>query len=326
VAPLSERFVSLLQLSSYTLALAVRLKPAEADIFYSRDSVPLIFLVALRPRLRSRLVYEAHEFPATRLGRMLRRWLVRQVAGVIVITQHLAKLYADEFGVPAERLRVAPDGVRLERFEGLGDRAACRAALELPADAFVVGYVGQLHLMGMGKGVDTLTEAVAMLSQDRDAHPLRLCVVGGPDEMVGQLRAQAVAQGLPDDVLITPGQVRPHDVPRWMRAFDVCTLPSPWTPFFAYYTSPLKLFEYMVSGTPIVASDLPAFTEIITHEQSALLFPPSDSQALAAALRRLRDDPALGGQLAARARQDANQYTWRARAETLLAFAEEGVA
>jgi glycosyltransferase involved in cell wall biosynthesis len=111
-----------------------------------------------------------------------------------------------------------------------------------------------------------------------------------------------------------------------MRAFDVCTLPSPWTPFFAYYTSPLKLFEYMVSGTPIVASDLPAFTEIITHEQSALLFPPSDSQALAAALRRLRDDPALGGQLAARARQDANQYTWRARAETLLAFAEEGVA
>jgi len=325
VARVAERFVSWLQLSSYTLALVARLRAAEADVLYSRDSVPLVALCALRPGLRKRLLYEAHEFPATRVGLWLRRWLVRRVAGVAVVTGHMATLYAEKLGVPAERLLVVPDGVRLERFADVGGRGACRAALGLPAEAFVVGYVGQLHTKGMGKGLDTLTEAVARLAGDRDPRPLRLCVVGGPDDMVGTIRAEGAALGLPDEALVTPGQVHPGEVPRWMRAFDVCVMHLPWTTHFAYYASPLKLFEYMASGSAIAASDLPSFAEILTDGENALLTPPGDVAALAGALRRLRDDPALEARLAAQARRDVEQYSWRARAEALLAFAGEHI-
>lgn len=317
---LLERFVSLLQLLSYTLALVTRLRPSNTDIFYSRDSVPLAAVVALRPKVRARLYYEAHEFPATAIGRWLRRWTVRRVAGVVVITRQLAKRYGEQFGLPDDRLHLAPDGVRLERFANVGDPTVCRTQLGLPQDAFIVGYVGQLHLMGMGKGVDTLVEALAKLAPQGDS--LHVCIVGGPDAMVKNLHRHAASLGLPDGCLITPGRVHPDEVPLWMRAFDVCALPSPWNTFFAYYTSPLKLFEYMASGTPIVASDLPAFAEIVRHEESALLVPPGDADALAGALGRLRDDRALAERLSARASADVRQYTWRARAERLLASAE----
>lgn len=318
-----ERLVAWLQVVTYTLALVLRLRPTDADVFYSRDSVPLVVLAALRPGLRGRLFYEAHDFPATRVGYRLRRWLVRRVEGVIVITRHLAKRYWEQFLLPDRRLLVAPDGVRLERFADLGDRAACRETLGLPQDTFIVGYVGQLHLRGMGKGVDTLVEAVALLTRDFGSRPVRLCIVGGPDDMVGDLYNLAARHQLPGEYLITPGQVRPHEVPLWMRAFDVCVLPSPRTTFFAYYTSPLKLFEYMASGTPIVASNLPAFGEIVDDGRSALFVPPSAPAGLSRALRHLQEDPELGKRLSQQARQDVARYTWQERARSILAFTGE---
>ena len=316
-----ELVVAWVQRITYALVLVWRVRPGDADIFYSRHHVSLIILLMLRPHLRQRTIYESHSFPVSRIGIWLRRWLIKRVAGTIVITGHLARLYKEKLAVSEDRITVAHDAVRLERFANLPDRATCRAQLGLPSNAFIVGYVGQLHLMGMSKGLDTLTEAMAQLARSaKEKSPVYLCIVGGPADMVTELRQMATQLGLADNTIITPGRVAPHDVPSWMHAFDVCTLPSPWNTFFAYYTSPLKLFEYMASGTAIVASDLPSFAEILTDGHNALLTPPSDSAALANAISRMRDDPILGERLARQARWDVEQYTWRARADELVAF------
>jgi glycosyltransferase involved in cell wall biosynthesis len=96
-------------------------------------------------------------------------------------------------------------------------------------------------------------------------------------------------------------------------------MPFPWTEHFAYYASPIKLFEYMVSRRAIVASDLPAFSDVIADGESALLVPPSDVDALAAAIIRLRDDSALREQLAECAYERVMaHYTWAARAQAIL--------
>ena len=86
------------------------------------------------------------------------------------------------------------------------------------------------------------------------------------------------------------------------------------------YTSPLKLFEYMASGRPIVASDLPSIREILTHERNALLIAPGNPQALTAAIRRLIEDRALGERIARQALEDAREYTWDRRAARLEAL------
>jgi glycosyltransferase involved in cell wall biosynthesis len=96
-------------------------------------------------------------------------------------------------------------------------------------------------------------------------------------------------------------------------------MPFPWTEHFAYAASPIKLFEYMASGRAINASDLPALAGVIQDGESALLVPPGDSAALAKAIQRLRDDPALRARLAHCAQERVfTHYTWDSRARMIL--------
>jgi glycosyltransferase involved in cell wall biosynthesis len=315
------RLAALLQTFTYNLALAMRLAREDwsQSIIYSRDPLTLVMLAALWPRRARRCYLEAHTFPATRLGLALRRWLVGRLGGVVVITDHLMTRYA-ESGAPGERLLVARDGYRVERFFIEGDQQAWRAKLGWPTDAFIVGFVGRFHLMGMAKGLTDLVDAVAELAKDDGAPAVLLALVGGPDEVVDDLRARLATLGVSPEIILFPGHVSADAVPGYLRAVDVCVLPSPWTEFFAYYISPLKLFEYMASAKPIVTTNLPAIAEVIQHEHNGLFVPPGDATALAGALRRLRDDPELSGRLARQAAADAQDYTWEARARRILEF------
>jgi len=108
-----------------------------------------------------------------------------------------------------------------------------------------------------------------------------------------------------------------------MKACDVCTIPWPWTEFSADYTSPLKLFEYMASGVPIVASDLPSMKEILRHGENAWLVRPGDPLALAEGIRILLSDRKRAESLAKTAREDVRSYTWEARAAQIIDLIRE---
>ncbi|MDP7691774.1 MAG: glycosyltransferase, partial [Vicinamibacterales bacterium] len=97
---------------------------------------------------------------------------------------------------------------------------------------------------------------------------------------------------------------------------DVLVLPTVATPS-ARYTSPLKLFEYMASGRPIVASDLEPIREVLTDGQNARLVPPGEPAALATAVRELLADPAQAEQLARTAFEQASSYSWSRRADRI---------
>jgi glycosyltransferase involved in cell wall biosynthesis len=315
-----DKLASLLVMLTYHLALIARLRPERDAVLYSRDAVTLAVIAALWPRRARRAFYEAHTYPRTRVGGWLRGWLVTRVGGVIVITGHLRERYAS-LGVPPDRLLVAHDGVRAARFDAPGPRADCRREIGWPEDAFIAGYMGRFQTLGMDKGLSDLADAVAALAADDAAHPVRLGLVGGPASTVDALRGRLRARGLPPGTILYAGQVPPADVPGYLRAFDACAMPFPWTEHFAYYASPMKLFEYMASGSPLVATDLPSTAEIVRDGENGLLVPPSDVPALAGALRRLRDDPALADRLADRAARDvAEHYTWAARAARILDF------
>jgi glycosyltransferase involved in cell wall biosynthesis len=80
----------------------------------------------------------------------------------------------------------------------------------------------------------------------------------------------------------------------------------------------MKLFEYLACGRAIVSSDLPVLREVL-NPQNAVLLPAEDGAAWAAALQELQTNPERRARLAAQARQDANGYTWEARASRILA-------
>ncbi len=308
--------IFLLQLLTFTLSVMARALSTQADTYYSRDELILFALSLIKPR--EALAYEAHTLASGRFGRSLQRQVVRRVGHVFALTRKLADdLIAS--GADAAQMQVAHDGIRRDRFAGVTDQAAARREIGWSSEHLIVGYVGRLQTMAMDKGVGVLVEALASVASD-GVGGCALALVGGPDDHAEELRARWRELGQPDETFLYAGQVAPERVPLYLSAFDLCAMPFPWTAHFAYYASPIKLFEYMASGRALVASNLPSVAEVVTDGESALLTPPSDGAALAEAIRRLRDDPALRQRIAERAQGIVMEsYTWDARAGVIIA-------
>jgi glycosyltransferase involved in cell wall biosynthesis len=176
----------------------------------------------------------------------------------------------------------------------------------------IVAYAGHLYTW---KGVDLLLEALALVP---DARGL---IVGGhaaePD--LARVRALAERLGIAGRVTFT-GMIEPARVPGLLRTATILALPNPASAISNRFTSPLKLFEYMAAGRPIVASDLPSIREILHDERDALLIAPGDATAFAAAIRRLIAEPETAGRMGRAAAALAPQYSWSRRAERLEAL------
>ncbi len=292
---------------------------AAADVIFTRDLGLAALLLNLPRWDRPPVVYESHgvspvvrdaikEFlrkpelapSALTLGRLDRRerFVWRHAEAYVTITHALKNDLVARYG-DRSRVFVVPDGVRV---------ADPPTASGGPPTA---GYAGHLYPW---KGVDVFVRALALTPDVRG-----LIVGGHPGEAdLARVQALIAELGIEDRVRIT-GLVPPPDVAAQLAQATMCVLPNPSTAISERYTSPLKLFEYLVLERPIVASDLPAIREVLTHEETALLVPPGDPQALAASMSRLAQDPALSARLATSARSLANDYSWTRRAERLEA-------
>jgi glycosyltransferase involved in cell wall biosynthesis len=295
------------------LYAALVARQAGASLYYTRDIAVALWL----SRIGLPLVFEAHGLPRGFQRHLLRAFLGRPN---LIVAAGLTSYIRDglvELGCPKERAVVAPDAVALDRFSGLPNRGACRAALGLPAERPIVGYIGRFETMGMEKGIAELVQAIGAVPRVGGVDPLLLCV-GGPLGNVPAYLALAERHGVPPERLKFVDRVPAAQVPLWIRACDVATIPWPRNDFSAYYTSPMKLFEYMAAGTAIIASDLPSLREVLRHDQNAWLIAPGDAMVLAAAITRLLHDRPLSERLATRARIDVQQHTWESRAAHIL--------
>lgn len=247
-----------------------------------------------------------------RLARWSERYVWRGADRVLAVTRVLAGMVEAE-GVPAERIRVVPNGVNLRRFPPTGDDGPARARLGLK-ERTVLGFVGFLREW---HGIETIVRLLA----EEGGPDWHLLLVGDGPARTG-IERLAAELGVADRVTVT-GVVPRERVAEHVAAFDVALQPAV-TP----YASPLKLFEYLAMGRAIVAPATPNIREILVDGDNALLFPPGDDAAFGAAVRRLCGDPALRERLGARARQtvDERGLTWERNAETVAALAADLLA
>ncbi|HET7481642.1 MAG TPA: glycosyltransferase family 4 protein [Actinomycetota bacterium] len=297
----------------YAVGRAAKSAP---DLYYTRD--PAVAHWTTRRGLPT--LFEIHGIPE----RVRKRWVVAalrrpRLERTAVLTTALERMVVD-LGAPPSRVVVAPDGVDAARFRNLPDRSQARAHLSLPDDRPIVGYVGRFQTMGMEKGITDLIGAAARI--EGALRPRVLCV-GGPLDGVPGYERYASNVGLSRDDVVFHDRVPPSEVPLWIRACDVVTIPWPATNFSMYFTSPMKLFEYMAAGAAIVASDLPALRDVLRHEENALLTPPDDVDGLARTLQRLLSDYDLRLRIATRAQQESAGYEWTSRAARIF---DRGVA
>ena len=262
---------------------------------------------ALVQRGREGVFLEVHRVPG---GRLRRKWLMQALPGLAGIIAISGGVRGDllSLGVPAGRVIVAHDGFEPARFAGLPSKAEARAALGLNADRPVVVYTGGLLEW---KGVDLLVEAA------RAVPDAQVVIAGGMDADVARMRE--LARGI-DNVRLD-GFQPPERVGVYLAAADVGVVPNRSTPAIsARYTSPLKVFEAMAVGLPLVASDLPSLREVLHHGADAWLVEPDSAAALGAGLRALLDDAALRESLGAALHARAGEHDWDARARRLAAW------
>ena len=316
------------RLGYLAFALGRAIGRTRADMLVTRDLGVAAALLEVPRRLRPPLVYESHGYApdvaaalpelvatATRpSARKLKRLAAREARvwqradGYVTITAGLRADLEARHGMRA-RIAVVPDGVRA------GPRAADAAPRTSQA---VVAYAGHLYAW---KGVDVLLEALARVPGARGL------IVGGHVEEPDLARVKALADrlGIGDRVTFT-GMVDPGRVADLLREADVLALPNPASAISTRFTSPLKLFEYMAAGRPIVASGLPSIREVLEHEVTALLVAPGDAAAMAHAIERLLADPALASRLADAALERVPGYSWDRRAERLDALFNEVIS
>lgn len=315
VNALSKLFFAL-QVLSFTLAAWLKALFTHAEVYYTRDLPVVLALSLVKPR--HTIAYEPHRLWKSTWGRRLQALAVKRAGAVIPVTGPLGEALV-KLGAEQERVLVAHDGIREARFTHVPDQAEARRQIGWPEDAFIVGYMGQLQTMGMDKGVGSLVSALQSLDG------VSIGLVGGPDDMAEALRGHWLENGQPDAAFLYAGQVPPDRIPVYLSAFDLCVMPLPYTEHYAFYASPLKLFEYMASGRAIIATDLPGWADVVQHGVNAYLVPPSDVPALATAIRDLKADPALRQRLAEAAKAKVMaEYTWAARAQNILYHIQQG--
>lgn len=289
---------------AFSLTAATQAWRQGADLFYTRTCGPAYFATLLGIPT----VLERH-FPIGEDASIIRRGMTRRLLDsgslecLVVVTDALADYYADRYRIEEEDIIVAHDAAE----EPTGDDPMALAG------SFRVGYVGSLY---EGRGIDILSRAAEECPW-ADIH-----IAGGSEQEVEDWRERTNHL----DNMHFHGYIPHAAVGGYLRGCDVLAAPyQRGVEMFGgnvdigQWMSPLKIFEYMASGTPMVLSLPPGVEGLIEDEEHALLCPPDDVEAWAQALERLRDDPELSRDLAKKAREEwTSHYTWQARAERLL--------
>lgn len=247
------------------------------------------------------------------LGLRAEQELLRAADAVVVVSEAL-RGHAVACGAAPERVQVMPNGVDPERFRPAQRSETVRRRWGLADSDLVLGFVGGLRPW---HGVEALPELLGRLLPE---HPdARLLVVGeGP--LRETLERDLAKRGLAERAVFT-GAVSHGEVPDLVRQLDIALAPYPVLEH-EFYFSPLKLFEYMACGVPVVAAAIAQISEVVADGETGLLYPPGDRDALAGRCRRLLESAQLRRRIGAAAADTVHRhYTWDRNAEATLALA-----
>jgi len=297
---------------SFDLLAATWARTQEFDLIWSREFYAADYASAfgLKTIIEHHHPFTERQWKVAR--RMLRRDSFRGVAAISGVHRRLLL----DGGWPEEKVIAAHSGVDLTQFvEASKANGHLRARLAAEGQRVVL-YAGSFYT---GKGGDQMLLAAERMKD------VKFVLLGGRDFEVAELKERCKSLGL-DNVELT-GHMTHAEIPSYLFAADI--LIAPFTEdgcdiagkVIIPYASPIKLFEYMAAGKPIVASNIGAIPEVLRHDVNALLVAPGSVDDLVLNLSKLLSDPALAARLGARALRDVRLYSWEERVARILELA-----
>jgi len=253
--------------------------------------------------------HHERQHPAVRRFYMLlERATQRFTARLIVVSpRNTQKGLSDGIGTPEKYITIR-SGIELDRFrQPTRPREAVRAELGIPLQSPVVGTVTRLS--PQKAPLDFVAAAAHVAAQRPDVH----FVVVGDGPLRADVETEMTALSLTERIHLTG--IR-RDVPDLLHSFDLFALTSLWEGL------PRVLPQAMAAGLPIVATAVDGNAEAVTDGVNGFLTPPGDPQAMAVALLRLLDDPALASRMGDAGRSRAEEFGARKMVSDIAALYE----
>lgn len=280
--------------------MAFRFRP---DLIYSR----CLFTASLSLKLGFKVIFERHDLLNKKSAEKRFNFLKDHpnCLGIVVISQSLKEAMLKNYYVNPEKLIVSHDGA---------DPIPEITTPKIPADdRLKAGYIGHLY---EGRGIDIIGETARLLP-DIDFH-----LVGGMPEDIAKWKSKF--QDIKN--IIFHGHVMPSETATYMISFDVLLAPYQKKVAVhgnagdtAKFMSPLKIFEYMSSGKPIICSDLPVLHEVLKNGSNVLFCQHNLPEEWARNISFIKMNKEEASKIGATAKKDFFQYyTWRARARFIL--------
>lgn len=274
---------------------------------YQRAGTP--WVVETNAVLSQEARFERDALALQRLAARLERRAYLQADLVVCVSEPLRRLLVEQVGVDADKIVVIPNAVDVDRFEP----AAADAGATSPSNEVVIGFVG---FVIERQGLDDLLHAVAVVR--RRGCRVRAVVVGdGPDRR--RLEHLAAEEGIADAVTFV-GQVAWSEVPRWISTFSVGYSGQRGVGGMPMYHSPLKIYEYLASARPVLASQHPDAEAALPDVGAGWTFPAGDGHALVDVLGRIAtlDRAELTTRGVRGRRHVEERHTWEHRARHLV--------
>ena len=244
------------------------------------------------------------------IARKAERYVWKNADVVLPVTNVLGKRIAKE-GVPDSDIYVIPNGINPQRIKRTLSNNSAKRSLGLDS-RFVLGFTGFVREWHQ------LDSVIELLNTDVDGNALHLLLVGdGPARQ--ELESLADELGVRDRLTVT-GVVQRDQIVDLVSAFDIALQPH-----VVPYASPLKIFEYLALGRPIVAPNSANIREILTNGENALLFEPDVEGALEDAISSLCDEPSLRAHLSKGAASTIEErgFTWLHNARAVSRLIEQ---
>jgi len=246
----------------------------------------------------------------TRPARLIERWVFARASAILVVSEFL-KREIIKMGIEPRKIHVVPNAVDVRTFQVEAIDGTLRRELGLNGK-FALGFVGWFVSW---HNLEMLVRCCARIIKQRPQ--MRLMLVGsGP--LRETIEAIAEQQGA-TELLVFTGSVHHKQIPSYIAVMDACVIPHS-----NEYRSPIKMFEYMAMGKPVIAPSFEPITSVIEDGKTGIIFAAGDESRLEQAILSLIDQPLLRSRLGQMARQKVfSRYTWDHQARRALEIFEK---
>jgi glycosyltransferase involved in cell wall biosynthesis len=233
---------------------------------------------------------------------------------IVCVTEGIKREIVRRYKVNEGKLMVIPNGANIELFRPL-DKRECRRKLGLEENAFYVGFVGSF---APWQGLEILIEAAKRVKEQGYAQIKYILVGDGEQESL--LRQKVREYKLEQEIRFT-GRVAYEQVVNYINTFDVCYLCKER---LSFGFSPLKLYEYLACGRPVIASRVDGVKEVIEEGKCGYLFEPGDAEELAKRIIQSYQERDALQEMGLRGRRLVeNKYSWRMTAKRIVKVLNE---